>query len=131
MGLLGLFGKKPQAAGPSGVACRIDLLGDDRDDALTEYQLEGVKILARMFVELETMRRRGEPIERRFYGFHYEAEEEDEARAFVFERPEEGIELMRRYAGKYTRWFRLRDDEDPADLEPFEGEPARFKITDR
>ena len=130
MGLFDLFGKKQQAPASSGVACRVDLLGDDRDDALTEYQLEGVKILARMFTELEVMRRRGELIERRFYGFHYEAETEDEARAIVFERPEEGVELMRRYAGKPTRWFRLREEEDPADYEPFEGEPARFRVTD-
>ena len=129
MGLSDWFGKKKQGRAASGVACRVDLLGDDRDDALTEYQLEGVKILARMFTELESMRRRGELVERRFYGFHYEAETEDEARAFVFERPEEGIELMRRYAGKPTRWFRLRENEDPAELEPFEGEPAIFRVT--
>ncbi len=84
-----------------------------------------MQILAKMEAELEFMRRQGQMIERRFYGFQAESNEGDVA--IVFENPMEGIELMRRYAGKPTKWFRLRDENEKEGYEPFEGEPAKCR----
>ena len=122
---MGLFRRKKKKEEGSGF--KFELIGDDRDDALTEYQLEGIQILAKMEADLEFMRRRGELIERRYYGFHGEGEEQDEA--IWFEHPMEGIELMRRYAGRPTKWFRLHDEAERADFQPFEGEPAKYRAT--
>ena len=123
---MGLFGKKKEE--PTG-GFKFELFGDDRDDKLTQYQMEGLTILAKMEGELESMRRRGELIEPHYYGFR--TEDEQDHVAIWFQHPMEGIELMRRYAGRPTKWYRLRDPDERGDYKPFEGEPATFRITNK
>ncbi len=119
------FWKKKEKVAEGG-GTRFELLGDDRDDTISDYQLEGIKILCKMEAELEMMRRGGELIEPRYYGFR--AEVDEGVVAFCFEHPMEGIELMRRFAGRPTKWFRLHDEAEKADFEPFEGQGATCRF---
>ena len=114
--------KKPE----NDLAFKFELIGDDRDDALTEHQLDGVRILAEMEAKLEVLRRKGEIIEPRYYGFKGDAG--DVWDKYRFEHPMEGVELMRRFAGQETKWFRFRDEEEKAAFKPFEGEPATCRF---
>jgi len=106
----------------------LELSEDPRDKKLTEYQRKGVQILAQMEIERWASRRSGQLIEPRFYEFS--ADVGKRGVSFIFETPMEGVELMRRYAGRETQWFRLRDDEDPTRSPRFNGEPAKYRITE-
>ena len=120
---MGFWNKKKSAATEGGT--KFELFGDDRDDSLTEYQLGGVQILAKMEVEVEVMRRQGQLVEQHWYGFKAEGEE-GEVKVW-FDQPMQGIELLRQYAGRPTKWFRIHDEGELVEFEPFSGAPAKFR----